>query len=162
MRKDVARGLSRTLTTGLLLCLLTTCGCRTPGPPESDSFERVWSASLKAAADSGFRVVHQDEAVGVITARRAARDRHGEMLRVYVQPSQGGYSVAAYIRAIPSAADDFVGPPRTRRQESFGRSGRFARADSAGPSRHFAEEQRLLDNIRARLVVGKQRRESPR
>ncbi len=133
-----------------LLAAATAAGCQTVEAPEAYTFDRIWSASHKAALEHGFRVVEEDARRGIIVAERtegAAR----WTLRIYVEPSQAGYVASAVIRSAAAVPTPGVEPPRTDRRPVIVGSGRYMRPDLEDTTRDYEEEHGVIESIRMRL-----------
>jgi len=144
-----------------VLAAAAVAGCRTPEAVQATDYTRLWNACLRAAATQGFQVVESSEVDGFIVGRRDGESAAAAELRIYVQPSQAGYEASVVIRSSQAPSPQTVRPPRTDARTSGSAGGRYAWADGQTSGRQFAEEQEVLERVRALMKAGPERTEQP-
>ena len=142
----------------VLLALLVAGGCQVTEPAESRQFDRLWQASQDALTEHGFAVLSQDVASGVITARRQGVHEDGAGLILDVRPASHGYEVAVSIQSPPPDWQAGVPLRGSHLRDPGARGSRHADQSIGATRRHYAEEKRLSESIRARASIGRAKR----
>ena len=128
----------------VLLALLVAGGCQVTEPAESRQFDRLWQASQDAS--------------GVITARRQGVHEDGAGLILDVRPASHGYEVAVSIQSPPPDWQAGVPLRGSHLRDPGARGSRHADQSIGATRRHYAEEKRLSESIRARASIGRAKR----